>query len=197
MEAWLQSWGSLCLLVAGFLYGINCPVPLGLLLLAAGGLAREGVLSWTALLIATPLGIFLGEQPWFFLGRRLGPRLLYRLAWWRRDRDTLVPRLIETFQRHGPSVLLTGRFVPGIPATVVPLAGMTGVSWPRFFAWDMASALLYTTVYAWGGHVLSRWFRPLEVVGLAVAAFLALYLVRKPGGAPSSAENEPGQHAND
>lgn len=160
MEAWLLQYGSLSLLLAGFVYGINFPCPLGVLLMAAGGLARKGLISWPALLIACPLGILLGEQPWFFLGRRLAHRAPARLA--------------ATFRRQGPSILLTGRFIPGVPATVVPLAGMTGVSWTRFFAWDLASALIYTVTYSVCGHLLSRWLSLPQIVLLALCVVVPL-----------------------
>ena len=54
MEQWLEERGAICLLVAGFLYGLNIPCPLGILLMAAGGLAREGVLAWPAVMLASP-----------------------------------------------------------------------------------------------------------------------------------------------
>ena len=163
MESWLLNYGSLCLLAAGFLYGINFPCPLGVLLMAAGGLARQGLISWTALLVACPLGILLGEQPWFFLGRRLTRRAPQWLA--------------ARFRERGPSLLLTGRFIPGVPATVVPLAGMTGVSWKRFFAWDLASALLYTVTYSVCGNVLSQWLSLGQIVALAVAILVTVQLL--------------------
>ncbi|MFN8609829.1 MAG: VTT domain-containing protein [Vulcanimicrobiota bacterium] len=163
MESWLLEYGSLCLLVAGFLYGINFPCPLGVLLMAAGGLARQGVIAWPALLLACPLGILLGEQPWFFLGRKLARRAPVWLA--------------ARFRQQGPSLLLTGRFIPGVPATVVPLAGMTGVSWSRFFAWDLASALLYTVTYSVCGNVLSRWLSLGQIVALAVVILVAVQLL--------------------
>ncbi len=163
MESGLLQYGSLCLLVAGFLYGINFPCPLGILLMAAGSLARQGLLSWPALIVACPLGILLGEQPWFFLGRKMA----------RRAPDKLAAR----FRERGPSLLLTGRFIPGIPATVVPLAGMTGVSWKRFFAWDLASALIYTLTYSLCGNVLSQWLSLGQIVALAVAVLVTIQLL--------------------
>ncbi|MBS2040468.1 VTT domain-containing protein [bacterium] len=160
MEEWLIAYGSPCLLAAGFLYGINFPCPLGVLLMAAGGLARQGLISWPALLLACPLGILLGEQPWFFLGRRL--------------RSKAPPRLAQIFRERGPSLLLTGRFIPGVPATVVPLAGMTGVSWKRFFAWDLASALLYTVTYSVCGNLLSHWLSLGQIVALAIGILVTI-----------------------
>lgn len=162
MEQLLLDYGSLCLLAAGFVYGINFPCPLGLLLMAAGGLARQGVIAWPALLVACPLGILLGEQPWFFLGRKFARRAPERLA--------------AQFRRQGPSILLTGRFIPGIPATVVPLAGMTGVPWVQFFAWDLASALLYTVAYSVCGNVLSQWLSLTQIVALALCVLVPLQI---------------------
>lgn len=131
--------------------------------MAAGSLARQGLISWPALVVACPLGILLGEQPWFFLGRRLGPRAPEWLA--------------ARFRRHGPSLLLTGRFIPGVPATVVPLAGMSGVSWKRFFAWDLASALLYTVTYSVCGNVLSQWLSLGQIIALAVCLLVLIQLL--------------------
>lgn len=171
MESWLLEYGSLCLLVAGFLYGVNFPCPLGVLLMAAGSLARQGLIAWPALLLACPLGILLGEQPWFFLGRRLARRAPERLA--------------ARFRERGPSLLLTGRFIPGVPATVVPLAGMTGVSWKRFFAWDLASALLYTVTYAVCGNLLSQWLSLSQIVTLAVFLLIGIQVLAYSKRTPS------------
>lgn len=171
MESWLLQYGCLSLLAAGFLYGINFPCPLGVLLMAAGSLARQGLISWPALILACPLGILLGEQPWFFLGRRLGPRAPERLA--------------ARFREQGPRLLLTGRFIPGVPATVVPLAGMTGVSWRRFFAWDLASALLYTVTYSVCGNLLSQWLSLPQIIALAVCLLVLIQLLLYSKRAPS------------
>ena len=179
MEQWLEERGSICLLLAGFLYGLNIPCPLGILLMAAGGLAREGVLPWPAVILCVPIGIFLGEQPWFFLGRRMGLALLLRMARFSRDPAALVQKITARFQADGPRLLLSGRFIPGIPAVVVPLAGMTGVGWGRFFAWDLASALLYTVAYSVCGNVLSQWFSLGEIVGGAIVFFVVMHLLHR------------------
>lgn len=139
--------------------------------MAAGSLARQGLIAWPALIVACPLGILLGEQPWFFLGRRLGPRAPERLA--------------ARFRQHGPSLLLTGRFIPGVPATVVPLAGMTGVPWGRFFAWDLASALLYTVTYSVCGNVLSQWLSLGQLIALAVGLLLLIQVLAYTKRTPS------------
>lgn len=95
--------------------------------MAAGGMARQGHISWLALLACCPLGLMLGEQPWFFRGRKAGLGLLYRIPFVGRDRRASVDALKARFLVHG-------RFVPGVPACVVPLAGMMGVPWRQFFA---------------------------------------------------------------
>ena len=165
VESLLLEHGLHFLIGAGFLYGLSVPTPLAVLLMAGGGMAQSGEFPWWALVLGCPLAMLLGEQVWFFLGRKIGPRLLYRLPFVSTKR---VDELRERFLVVGPRLILSGRFVPGLPACLVPLAGMTGVPWLRFFAWDFLSLLLYSTVYSGCGAVLSNWLNPGQITILAL-----------------------------
>jgi membrane protein DedA with SNARE-associated domain len=65
-------------------------------------------------------------------------------------------RIEELFARRGGTVVLLGRFVDGLRQLNGIVAGTMGMPWPRFTAFNIAGALLWTAVWGFGPYYLGR-----------------------------------------
>lgn len=88
----------------------------------------------------------LGDTLWFLAGRRYGHHILRLMCRLSISPDTCVSRTEGAMVRHGVRVLMFARFVPGLSALSVPMAGALGVSWRTFLLYDAIGALLWSSV---------------------------------------------------
>ncbi|AHB07963.1 MULTISPECIES: DedA family protein/thiosulfate sulfurtransferase GlpE [Pandoraea] len=88
----------------------------------------------------------LGDTLWFLAGRRYGHHILRLMCRLSISPDTCVSRTEGAMGRHGVRVLMFARFVPGLSALSVPMAGALGVSWRTFLLYDAIGALLWSGV---------------------------------------------------
>jgi len=161
----LQAWGYPAVLVGAFLEGET-------VLLLAGFAAHAGYLELPWVIAAAFAGSTLGEQFYFFLGRRYGERLLARFPRLQRRGDR-VRRMLE---RHDVSAILSLRFLYGL-RTVGPMAiGASDVPWLRFTAIDSVAALAWAGAVASAGYAFGRgvelWLGELKKIEGALAATL-------------------------
>lgn len=88
----------------------------------------------------------LGDTLWFLAGRRYGHHILRLMCRLSISPDTCVSRTEGAMGRYGVRVLMFARFVPGLSALSVPMAGALGVSWRTFLLYDAIGALLWSGV---------------------------------------------------
>jgi membrane protein DedA with SNARE-associated domain/rhodanese-related sulfurtransferase len=56
------------------------------------------------------------------------------------------------FSRRGAVTLLFAKFVPGLSTVAAPIAGQTGMSFGRFFLWDVAGSLIWAESFILAGR---------------------------------------------
>jgi membrane protein DedA with SNARE-associated domain/rhodanese-related sulfurtransferase len=139
----LSNHGGPVLFGVVFLEQIGLPLPAVPWLLAAGALIAAGELNAWLAVGATFLACIVADLIWFYLGRRLGHRVLGLLCRISLEPDSCVRRTQDTFSRYGMRGLVVAKFIPGLGNLAPPLAGNSGVKLPRFLLFDGAGALLY------------------------------------------------------
>jgi len=140
----LERWGYGALFVAIFVEGFGIPAPGQMLLIAAALLAARGDLSLGGVLAAAVLAAAAGNTVGFAIGRWGGRRLLDRVAGGAR-----LAKMEALFERRGGVVVGFGRFVDGLRQLAGVAAGSLGMSFGKFFAWNVVGALAW--VGFWGG----------------------------------------------
>jgi membrane protein DedA with SNARE-associated domain len=118
-------------------------------LLLAGYAAHRGYLDLAAVLACAWLGALLGDQFFFWLGRRHGPALL-------RSRETLaarVARSLELIERHPVQIILSMRFLWGLRMALPIAVGMSGIPWRRFLWLNAVSAIPWATLVGGAGYL--------------------------------------------
>jgi membrane protein DedA with SNARE-associated domain len=158
------------------------PLPSIPLLLVCGALIRAGHLNSMLVLLSGGAACLIADGVWFQLGRSRGRKILGFLCRVALEPDSCVRQTENGFARYGVRFLLVSKFIPGMNALAGPLAGSSGVSWPRFLLFDIAGAILW--IASWGavGFIFSE---QLDAVGhlIGQAGFrLALFIAVLVGG---------------
>jgi membrane-associated protein len=186
-------------LEASTLLGIVVPGELALVL--GGVLAHQGRVPLVAAVAAGAAGAVVGDTIGYAIGRRVGERLLAHLP-----RRLIRPRQVERakalVRRLGGRAVFAGRFTAALRALVPGLAGVAGVPYPTFAAWNLAGGVLWATGFVLLGFAAGRAWRTAErfaggaglvVLGaIVVAAAVALVRRRRPGHRGRPAPDRPG-----
>lgn len=120
--------------------GLGAPIPEELPVLAAGALAREGVIRWWMGLGLCIVGVLAGDVVLYSAGHHWGDRLLR----WRLVRGVLTEarehRLASAYRRHGVKIVLVARHVMGLRAAAFLTAGIVRLPFWKFLLVDAAAA---------------------------------------------------------
>ena len=133
----VQTYGYLALAVGAFLEGET-------VLIAAGLAAHSGYLDIYAVVGIAAVCGFIGDQFFFWLGRRHGRMVLRRWPSINRQADR-VHRLVERY--HAP-VIIGVRFAYGLRIAGPILIGMSEVSRMRFALFNALGAVLWAGLVA-------------------------------------------------
>lgn len=147
--------GLLILFAVILVEQMGLPVPGIPFLLTAGVLAGTGKLNIGWLALVSMVASSLADTVWFYLGRKRGNSILKLFCRISLEPDTCVRRTEDVFSRFGMKAVLVGKFVPGVGTVAPPLAGIFGVSLPRFLAYDGAASILYTGCFLLIGYFFS------------------------------------------
>jgi hypothetical protein len=118
------------------------------------------------------------------ISREIGFRLLVRYGRYIGLTEGRIKVGQYLFQRHGGKIVFFGRFVALLRVLAALLAGVNRMSWPRFFFFNAAGAILWATVFGLGAYTLGEEIehltRPvavaLVVAGVAAIATWVLFL---------------------
>lgn len=152
----LVSHGYLVVFLWVFADQIGLPLPSLPVLLAAGALARGGDLNLPAVIFLAAMAAFLSDAIWFEIGRRQGGSVLKFVCRASLEPDSCVRRTHDMFSRWGSWSLVMSKFVPGMNVVASPLAGISGVSRPRFLTLNAAGAMLFAILLVTPGYLFSR-----------------------------------------
>jgi membrane protein DedA with SNARE-associated domain len=151
--------------------------------LLAGAAVHFGLLDMAGVLASGLAGSVAGDQLWYFLGRRWGPRILARRPSWQ-ERAERVHRYLR---RHQDLLVFSFRFYYGL-RTVTPFAiGSAQVSPLRFSMLNFASAVLWTSIFVFAGYFLGgatehlvaeQRYVPYAIAGTVLLVFIVLVAMR-------------------
>jgi membrane protein DedA with SNARE-associated domain len=132
-----------------FLFAIVCLESAGLwlpgetALITAAVLAAEHHLSIEAVIVVAAVAAIIGDNIGYWIGRKTARPLLHRYAHLRRHADRVLPPAERFFKRHGGKAVFFARFFGGLRVTGAWMAGITEMSWWRFFFWNAAGGIVW------------------------------------------------------
>jgi membrane-associated protein len=177
----LARFGPLALALTIVAGSLGAPLPLSMLLLAAGALARQGLLELHATVMLAIAGAVMGDSASYGLGR-FGGRLLRRsfgtasrssreeAMAWRQARSALE-------HRGGLSIFLTRWLLTPLALPVNLLAGSRRYPLGLFLLWDVLGEASWVVLYVGLGYFFAdRWQALHSWTGNLTVALLALGL---------------------
>jgi membrane protein DedA with SNARE-associated domain/membrane-associated phospholipid phosphatase len=150
-------------------------VPGEVAVLLGGVLAFQHRASLPAVICAAVAGAIVGDSVGYLVGRRWGRRLLDgsvgRLV--RREHLDRAERYLAT--RGGPAVFF-GRFTAALRALIPGLAGMAGLCYRTFAAYNTAGGVLWAAGFVLLGYAAGTGWRQVEQVAKRASLLLLLAL---------------------
>jgi membrane-associated protein len=151
-------------------------VPSEATLIAAAALAGVGEPMVGFILLSGAAGAVIGDNLAYLFGRAgsgvLMRRVLRSPGWRRR-----VSFAEEQLRRRGGTIIVVSRFIPGGRTATMLSAGVVGLAWRRFAAFDVVACVLWASYASLIGWVGGRAFADEPLHALLLAFALALLLV--------------------
>jgi membrane-associated protein len=150
------NYGPLVLGLAMLPGSLGLPLPVGVLLIAAGALVRQGILDWYAVFLFAWLGAMLSDALTYTIGSRTGG--------WLRDHfsesftDTWHQAEVLFKNRGGWAVFTTSCLIRGLAIPTNLIAGSSHYPLRHFIAWDAAGKIVWILLHAGLGYAFaSQW----------------------------------------
>ena len=174
----LITYGPIVLFVMAFLetaIPLGLLVPAGVTLSLAAVLAHQGVLAWDPILIAAGAGAALGDSTGFWMGRRgalVSPGVTGRAGKVLNRSRQAARRLLR-----GPPILSVtlARLASFIRTLMPAAAGMSGMTYVRFLAYDLPGVVLWLALYVGVGVLAGESWRVAS--GLLGTGWALVFLV--------------------
>lgn len=162
--------GYLAVFVGTFIEGES-------ILVLGGVAAAYGYLSFPVVVAVAVLGGFLGDQLFFFVGRRYGNRVLARFP----SVSAKVPRVQALLRRWDILAVILIRFLYGLRIAGPIVIGSCRIAPWRLALFNFIGALIWAPLVAgigyFAGQALDNWvgrLRHLEILVLMVAVLAAV-----------------------
>ena len=161
------------------------PVPGETALIAFGVLASQGHYPIAVVIAIAAAAAIIGDNLGFWLiGRRGGRALIARYPSVERRTAHVLPRAEALIGRYGGRAVFFGRFVSVLRETIAWVAGLAGMSWPRFLFWNAFGGIIWATgigLLAYlGGKALADTVTHYGLYAGAAVAFAAVLVIAGP-----------------
>lgn len=167
LQEFLAQYGYLAVFAGALLEG-------EVVLVLAGYAAHQGYLQLPIVMAVAFCGGTLGDQCFYFLGRRWGDSLLGRLPARLRSKADVVNRLLL---RYHAWVIVLIRFMYGLRTVGPVVIGMSEVPPPRFLRFNLLGAAIWAVLVAGVGFLFGHSLEGLIGRGQYAEEYGALALI--------------------
>ncbi len=185
MTSFFTNHGLPLLFAAVAIESFGIPVPGETALIAVGVLASQGHYSIVTVIALAAAAAIIGDNLGFWLiGRRGGRALIARFGWVERRTQHVLPRAEALIDRYGGRAVFFGRFVSVLRETIAWVAGLAGMSWPRFLFWNAFGGIVWASgiglLAYFGGKALADAVSRYGLYAGATIAVVAVFLTTAP-----------------
>jgi membrane protein DedA with SNARE-associated domain len=209
LEPALSHYGYLAVAGLVLLEDFGVPVPGETVLILGAVYAGTGRLSVWVVGVLAFLAAVAGDNIGFAIGHFGGRALVDRYGRYILLTRERVDRATAFFDRHGGKVIAVARFVEGLRQANGIIAGLTGMRWRRFLAFNALGAALWVGVWTcvgyFSGNNIDAIYRAATryeayfaaVIGAAILAFVAhrVWRWRRQRGAAGTARAAAGERS--
>jgi membrane protein DedA with SNARE-associated domain len=183
----LDQYGYLA--VTGFvlLEDFGVPVPGETILILGAVYAGTGRLQIWLVGVLGFLGAVIGDNVGFAIGHFGGRRLVERYGRYVFLTPERLNKTTNFFERRGARIIIIARFIEGLRQANGIIAGISGMHWARFVAYNAIGAALWVAVWAcvgyFSGNHLTSIYNAFTSAGvyalIAAGVLLAAYIARR------------------
>jgi membrane-associated protein len=174
MTDWLLAlvpqYGFWLLMVGTFCSCLALPVPVSMLMLAAGGFVSAGDLSLVPTASAALAGAVAGDQVGYFAARRGGAGLIGKLG---SRAAPLAKATAMLAARGGIAIFLTRWLFSALGPYVNLAAGAARQPWGQFTAWGVAGEVVWVGLYISLGYAFTGNLEAASAMAVEMLGFLA------------------------
>lgn len=187
----LDRYGIWAVLLFVMIEDFGIPVPGETVLIAASVYAGAGRLSVVAAGVAGFAAAVIGDNIGFAIGHFGGRALALRWGHYVFLTEERLDKAERFFDRRGAWIITVARFIEGLRQANGIVAGITGMRWLRFLAFNALGAALWVGTwvsvgYLAGSHIdtIYRYitrcsYHVVIALGVVIAALIARHLLRR------------------
>jgi membrane protein DedA with SNARE-associated domain len=187
LEPTLNQFGYLAVVGLVLIEDFGVPVPGETVLILAAVYAGTGRLNVVLVGLLGFLGAVVGDNIGFAIGHIGGRRLIARYGRYIFLTPERINRATGFFERHGGWIIIVARFIEGLRQANGIIAGISGIHWAKFLAFNAIGAALWVTVwtcvgYFSGNHINTIYHtatRYSTYVAIAFGVLLVAYIARR------------------
>jgi membrane protein DedA with SNARE-associated domain len=170
-----------------FLEDFGVPVPGEIMLIAAAVFAGAGQMNIAVVFVVAVLAAVIGDNIGFMVGHFGGRPLAERFGRYVFLTPERLDRTEKYFNAHGGKVVTVARFIDGLRQINGLLAGIAGMHWLKFLAYNTLGAVLWVGTWCGLGYLAGekiveiydtferyKWY----VIG-AIAVVVAIVITRR------------------
>ncbi|HWI60547.1 MAG TPA: DedA family protein [Symbiobacteriaceae bacterium] len=166
VQSLLETYGYAALVLILLLDSSGVPWPTEATLVVAGIAAHQGNLNIGLDLVAVLAGAAGGSSLSYYLGRRMGPSLMRRIAAFFHLSDETMVKVDAWFARHGHRAVFFGRLVPFVRNFTGYPAGVMEVPFGKYMLFSLAGYALYAAFalsLGFFGTAFTKWVGDFEI----------------------------------
>ena len=134
---------------------IGVPLPVTLMLVAAGSFAKQGEMKVTSVIIAASSAAILGDQIGYWLSRWGGRRFIDRITRRVGGADKIQKAEKLSNRWGGAGIFFSRWLVTELGPWLNVTSGLTCYPWRRFIVWDVLGEVLWVMLYVMLGYKFS------------------------------------------
>ena len=170
IQDWTQQYGYWLIFFGIMLENAGIPLPGETITLVGGFLAGNGELRYPLVLLCAVAGAILGDSAGYWLGRWGGLPALEKIGKLFRMPSDEIAIAREKFRGSADRAVFFGRFIAILRIFAGPMAGLTGMPYPRFLFFNATGALVWGLVTT-GLAYYTGTLIPIEMLVSSVLSF--------------------------
>ena len=159
------------------LENLGIPLPGETVTLVGGFLAGSGQLNYWFVLTSAILGAVIGGTCGYWIGRYTGWTFLLKLGRFLRIPEERLEESKNKFSENAGKAVFFGRFIALLRILAGLLAGISGMSYGKFFLYNLAGAIVWASVMVTASFFLGRIVSLEQLVALAGQFTLVALLI--------------------
>jgi membrane protein DedA with SNARE-associated domain len=152
LDSPLEHYGLWAIALFVFLEDFGIPVPGETVLIAGAVFAGSGRLNIVAVGVVGFLAAVVGDNIGYAIGRFGGRALVERWGRYVFLTEERLDKAERFFERHGGKIIVVARFVEGLRQANGIIAGITGMRWLKFLAFNALGAALWVGTWVSVGY---------------------------------------------